>query len=90
VLGLIITLMQMLRYLEAQYLNICTYVLSIVQWTILTVENIANINYLIGATYSLYCQIIAMYNWLRLYKTQKKANETPEQLQEVEYENNAQ
>lgn len=78
VLGIVITVMQMLRFVESPFLNLISLLVGIIQWTILTVENIANINYLIYNVYCFYFAFIAIFEWLRLYRTQRAASREEE------------
>ncbi len=80
VLGIVITVMQMLRFVESPFLNLLSLLVGIVQWTILTVENVANINYLIYYVYCFYFAFIAVFEWLRLYRTQRAESSEKENV----------
>lgn len=84
ILALVITTMQMLRYMEMPYLNIISLLVSIVQWTILTVENTANITYLIYNIFSLYCVVKSIFVWIKLYREQNNQKCGEEVCQAVE------
>jgi len=71
VLGIVVTVMQMLRYVEAPLLNPISLLVGIIQWTILTVENSANANYLIYYVYCFYFGILSIISWISLYKRQR-------------------
>lgn len=85
VLGIVITIMQMLRFVESPFLNVISLSVGIVQWTVLTIENTANINYLIYYVYCFYFSIVAIFEWIRIYKGQladaKRNNTLPEEEQ---------
>ena len=75
VLGITITFMQMLRFVETPFFNVASSVISTVQWFIITMENVSNINYLIYNIYFLYCVTVSVFKWVRLYKEQNKETE---------------
>lgn len=70
VLGIITTVLSMLRYKEFVYLSAINLIIDTIKWGIITIGNIANITYLIYSFYALYRQIQATYTWETLYKTQ--------------------
>ena len=70
VLGVLITVMQMLRYIETPFLNMISGVITIVQWTIFTIADIANINYIIYNVFYLYCITLSTFKWIKLYRSQ--------------------
>ena len=74
VLGITISVMQMLRYIETPFLNLLSGIIGIVQWSILTIENIANINYLIYQVFYFYCIALSAFKWIKLYRSQKSEN----------------
>ncbi len=87
VLGILITVMQMLRFIESPFLNVISLMVGIVQWTVLTIENTANINYLIYHVYCFYFAVVAIFEWIRIYKGQitdeKRNNTLPEEEQSL-------
>lgn len=72
VLGLVITILQMFRFMESSFLSPISNVMNITMWIILSVENIANITYVIYLIFALYCQIRSLIKWIYLYKQQKQ------------------
>ncbi len=78
VIGLVITVLSMLRYVEAPYYNIISAVANLVMWVLICAENIADLNYLIMAAYSLFRVVQSAVTWTRQY--QKGKNEAQEQV----------
>lgn len=76
VLGIIVTIMQMFRFVESPFLNLVLSLVNIVQWTVLSLEDVANVNYLIYNAYSFYCITKSLFGWIRLYREQKGENLT--------------
>ena len=74
VLGITITFMQMLRFVETPFFNAASSVISTVQWLIITIESISNINYLIYNVYYLYCVTVSIFKGIQLYKQQTEEN----------------
>lgn len=72
VLGLVVTLLQMFRFIESSFLSPISTCINIIMWILLSVDNIANITYVIYMIFALICQIRSLINWIALYRTQKK------------------
>lgn len=73
VIGLVITVLSMLRYVEAPYYNIVSSAANLVMWGIICSKNIANLNYLIMGVYSFFRVTQSVINWTKQY--QKSKNE---------------
>ncbi len=76
VIGLVITVLSMLRYVEAPYYNLISSVANLVMWVLICMGDIADLNYLIMAAYSLFRVLQSVVNWTKQY--QKSKREAPE------------
>ena len=77
-LGLVCAVLSAGRYIESQYISFVSCILSLIMWTILTVQNPSNINLAIICVYNLYCVGQAAVNWTLIYIKDKKAAEIVE------------
>lgn len=68
--GLTVTLLQMFAYKESCYINVVSCMISVALWIILTLDNIANINYLLISLYNIYRVVFSAIRWTELYKIQ--------------------
>ena len=68
VLGIIITVMVSLCYVESQYLNIVSSVLNLVLWFMISSQNASNINYLVIGCYNLFRVTQASVVWTKKCK----------------------
>jgi nicotinamide mononucleotide transporter PnuC len=75
VMGITVSFLAAWRYIESQYLNIISSVLSLTLWVLLTVRDPSNFNYVIISTYNLYRIIQASVVWTRKYYQSKKEKE---------------
>lgn len=73
-LGIIITVLAAMRYIDAQYINIVSCSLNIVMWMLICLSNAGNVNYLIISAYNLFMIIKASISWTRKYYSNKAAN----------------
>jgi nicotinamide mononucleotide transporter PnuC len=78
VIGLVITVLSMLRYVEAPYYNIVSSAANLVMWGLICSKNIANLNYLIMGAYSFFRVTQSVITWTKQYK--KSKNEEPEKV----------
>ena len=69
-LGILISLLTMLAYIEYAPLMILSGAVNIVLFAAMLREHPAQITYLIYALYSMVCQIIALKRIMRLYREQ--------------------
>ncbi len=76
VIGLIITVLSMLRYVEAPYYNLISAVANLVMWTLICAGNIADLNYLIMAAYSLFRVSQSVVTWTKQYQKSKQESAT--------------
>lgn len=74
VIGLVITVLSMLRYVEAPYYNLISSMANLIMWLLICTQNIADLNYLIMAAYSFFRVVQSAINWTKQY--QKGKNET--------------
>ena len=72
VIGLVITVLSMLRYVEAPYYNLVSSTANLVMWTLICAGNVANLNYLIMAVYSLFRVSQSAITWTKQYKKNKE------------------
>ena len=76
VMGLVITVLGLLRYVETPYYNLISSVANMVMWILICKDNIADLNYLIMAAYSLFRVSQSVITWTKQYKKgQKEAQE---------------
>ncbi len=73
VLGILGTVLSMLRYIEYTFIGPISSFISIVMWIELSINNIANITYVIYTVYALYRQLQATCTWIRLYRSQNQS-----------------
>ena len=71
-LGVIVTVLSAVRYVESQYISFISSTVSLIMWIILTVRNPSNINYAIIGVYNMYCIGQTAINWTVLYVKDKK------------------
>ena len=72
VIGLVITVLSMLRYVEAPYYNLISSIANLTMWTLICVKNIADLNYLIMAAYSFFRVVQSTITWTKQYQKSKK------------------
>ena len=72
VIGLVITVLSMLRYVEAPYYNLISSMANLVMWLLICTQNIADLNYLIMAAYSFFRVVQAAINWTKQYQKGKR------------------
>ena len=72
VIGLVITVLGLLRYVETPYYNLISAVANLTMWILICLGNIANLNYVIIAAYSLFRVAQSVVTWTRQYQTNKR------------------
>ena len=72
VIGLVITVLALLRYVETPYYNLISAIANVVMWVSICTGNIANINYLIMAAYSLFRVAQSAITWTKQYQKSKR------------------
>lgn len=72
VIGLVITVMALLRYVETPYYNLVSSVTNLTMWILICAGNIANLNYVIMAVYSLFRVSQSAISWTKQYKKSKR------------------
>ena len=72
VIGLIITVLSMLRYVEAPYYNLISAAANLTMWSLICVGNVANLNYLIMAAYSFFRVAQSAISWTKQYRKNQK------------------
>ena len=70
-LGLAITVLLMLAYVEGYALNILSCVLCVAMWGILTVQNIRDVTYLLVALYNVFRTSLALHACQNMYRAQR-------------------
>ena len=81
VIGLVITVLALLRYVETPYYNLISSLANFVMFALVCAKNIANLNYLIMAAYSLFRVAQSAITWTKQYqKNQKESLENPSPL----------
>ena len=68
VLGIVITVMVSLCYVESQYLNVVNCTLGLVLWFMISSQNVSNINYLVIGCYNLFRVTQASVVWTKKYR----------------------
>ena len=76
VMGITISFLAAWRYIESQYLNIISSVISLALWILLTLRDPANFNYIIISAYNLYRIVQASVSWTQKYYQSKREKET--------------
>lgn len=71
-LGIVVTALSSLRYVESQYINTVCCIGSLVMWIILTSQNSSNFNYIVISVYNLYCVTQTAVNWTLIYIKDRK------------------
>ena len=72
VIGLVITVLALLRYVETPYYNLISAIANLVMWILICVKNVANLNYVIMAAYSLFRVSQSVVTWTKQYQKSKK------------------
>lgn len=72
VVGLVITVLSMLRYVETPYYNVVSATANLVMWSLICTKNIADLNYLIMASYSLFRVVQSVITWTKQYQKGKR------------------
>ncbi len=71
VLGILISTLIAFRFIEGQYFNVISCVISLVMWVSICIESPNNVNFLIIAFYNLFRTIQAAVNWSLIYRRSK-------------------
>lgn len=74
-IGIVISLMAAKRFIDSQYFNIVSCILSLVLWILLTIRNTANFNYVIISAYNLFRVTEAAVIWTKNTILIKKVKE---------------
>ena len=72
VIGLVITVLSLLRYVETPYYNLISSTANLIMWALICSKNVANLNYLIMAAYSLFRVSQSVISWTKQYQRSKK------------------
>lgn len=75
VLGLAISILSAWGCIESQYINTFNSILALVLWIIMSVNNPANLNYVVISAYNLFRVTQAAIQWTFIYRKEKKAEE---------------
>ena len=72
-LGIVVTVLSSIRYIDSQYMNIVSCGIQLAMWIILTIkEPASNISHTIIAVYNLYCITQTAINWTLIHNKNKK------------------
>ena len=74
VIGLVITVLGLLRYVETPYYNLISAIANLTMWILICVGNVANLNYVIMAAYSLFRVAQSVVTWTKQYRKGKQEN----------------
>lgn len=72
VIGLVITVLALLRYVETPYYNLISSLANLVMFVLVCSKNIANLNYLIMAAYSFFRVAQSAISWTKQYRKNQK------------------
>lgn len=72
VIGLVITVLSMLRYVEAPYYNLISSAANLIMWILICMENVADLNYLIMGAYSFFRVVQSVISWTKQYQKCKR------------------
>ena len=67
-IGITVSVLAAMRYVDSQYINICSCTISIIMWSIICASEPENINYLIISFYNTFMIIKASVSWTRSLK----------------------
>ena len=74
VMGVTVSLLSAWGYIESQYLNVISCALGVLLWTLLTIRNPSNFNYIIINIYNFYRVIQISVSWtLKYYRNKKES-----------------
>ena len=71
VLGLGVTVLQMLAYVDSMAINVFNCTISLVIWIMLTGRDIKSVTYLLISIYNLYRCALGFFNYFRIYRKQQ-------------------
>ncbi len=71
VLGILISVLVAFRFIEGQYFNMISCLISLGMWIAICVEDPSNINFFIISCYNLLRTVQAAVNWTLIYKRSK-------------------
>ena len=72
VVGILISVLVAFRYIEGQYFNVISCIISLVMWILIFIESPSDINFLIISAYNLFRCIQGTIIWTMLQKQQEK------------------
>ena len=72
VLGLLVTILSMLRFIESQYINLIACSINIVLWILISIESPNNINFVFISIYNFIMVSESVVVWTKKYISQKK------------------
>lgn len=71
VMGIVVSVLSAKRYIEAQYVNAVSCIISLIMWVLLTVKTPDNINYACIALYNVIMVVESAIVWTKQYKKQQ-------------------
>ncbi len=72
VLGLVVTVAQMLAYVDSMAINTVTCLINVSIWIVLTKRDVKSVTYLLISVYNLYRCVLGFFNYLAIYKRQQR------------------
>ena len=72
VAGILVSVLSALRFIEAQYINAVSCMVSLTLWIVITTQNPANINYVFISCYNLIMVVESAVTWTKKYREQIK------------------
>ena len=73
VMGIVVSVQVALRFIEGQYFNIVSCIISLFLWIVICMKSPDNINYVIISCYNIFRTVQAAITWTVVYKKQKTA-----------------
>lgn len=73
-LGIAATFLSAFRFIESQYVSLCSSVIQIVMWSLITAASPENFNYVIISFYNCFRITEAVILWTKKYRVQRKEN----------------
>lgn len=70
-LGITVTILSSVRYVDSQYIGLLSSVISLILWITITVEEPCMINYVIISAYNLFKGVNITISWTRIYLKSK-------------------
>ena len=79
VIGVVVSILSAFRYIDSQSINLINCGVQVFIWTLLTIKNPGNFNYVIISCYNLFRIVEAAVMWTRQYNQTQKEKESTAQ-----------